>query len=150
MQKKEKKIRCHWQKIIAAYFDFCRQKFDENPSFDGSSPRDLGMIVDAIEKKAAEKKIEWTENVAVRSINIFLETSFQDSWLHENFLLSNLNRQKDKIFFKLKSIKNGNANSETNSTKHIGNYKTAGQDIFADRLRGRIEKKFNGNGTGDS
>lgn len=135
---KEKKIRQHWQKIVSTYFEFCREKFGENPSFDGCCPRDLGMIIDAIEKKAVEKNIEWSESTAIKSLNIFLDYSFKDEWLQKNFLLFNLNRQKDKIFYKIKSVLDGKSDSITQRIS--GNNKTAGQHIFAERLRGRIEK----------
>ncbi len=30
---------------------------------------------------------------------LFLQEFYKDTWLRNNFLLSNINRQKDKIFF---------------------------------------------------
>lgn len=141
MDKKEKKTpRLFWQKLIEVYFEFCREKFGETPTFDGSSPRDLGLLVDAIQKKAGEKKLVWTEELAVRSLRVYLDFAFKDSWLQKNFLLFNLNRQKDKIFFTIKNSMNEKSNSNQEQRKFSGSYKTAGQEVFADRLKQRIEK----------
>ncbi len=137
VSKKEKKPRPHFQKIVTLFFDFCREKFGENPSFDGSAPRDLGMILDAMEKKAGEKNLIWTEDMATRAMSLFLEYCWKDSWLNQNFLLCHMNRQKDKIFFKIKSEASGNSKTSTNLTG--ANHKTAGQHVFADRLKKRIE-----------
>lgn len=135
---KNKSVRPFWAKVVETYFSFCMDKFGENPSFDGASPRDLGMLMDAIQKKAEEKQMVWTEELAVKSLSVFLEFSFKDRWLQDNFLLFNLNRQKDKIFFNIKSAMNGNAS--TTLPANGGNNKTNGQHIFAERLRGRIER----------
>jgi len=103
----KKPPRLYWDKIVKTYFDFCLDKFGEEPSFDGSSPRDLGLLLDAIQKKAEGKQMVWTEDLAVRSISVYLDFAFRDKWLQQNFLLFNLNRQKDKIFFEINKITNG-------------------------------------------
>jgi hypothetical protein len=102
-----------WQPLVKILFDFCEDKFGDKPSFDGSAPKDMGLIIDAIKTKCDEKNIAWTEEMAKRSWLLFLQTCYDDKWLHDNFLLLNLNRQKDKIFFKLKSIqKNGTSKEQ--------------------------------------
>jgi len=139
-EKKEKFVRLFWDKFVSEYFSFCFEKFGERPSFDGSSPRDLGMIYDAIKKKAEEKKMIWNEDLGLRSLKVFLEYCFKDGWLHKNFLLFNLNRQKDKIFFQIKQEMDGKSNSKSEPAKQRSSFKTAGQEVFADRLRSRLEK----------
>lgn len=138
--KKEKFVRPFWDKFVSGYFSFCVEKFSERPSFDGGSPRDLGMIYDAIRKKAEEKKMLWSEELALKSLKVFLDFCFADSWLHKNFLLFNLNRQKDKIFFQIKQTMDGKSNASSETGKQRSSFKTAGQEVFADRLRQRLEK----------
>lgn len=123
-----------WQPIVKAYFDFYEKKFEEIPSFDGSSPRDLNSIIEALKKRATLACVIWTEDIAVSRVLSFLEFCYNDSWLRDNFMLQNLNRQKDKIFLKIKASRNGKPSSSTE--KRIGgNIKTMGQDIFAQRLQ---------------
>lgn len=138
--KKEKKVRPFFSQMVSVYFDFCREKFGEEPSFDGSAPRDLAAILDAIEKKCLAKELIWDLEMGTRSFKMFLEYSYNDSWLRQNFLLFNLNRQKDKIFFQIKQAIDGKSNSESGAAKQRSNFKTAGQELFADRLRSRLEK----------
>jgi hypothetical protein len=90
-----------WNSLVETYFSFCREKFDESPSFDGSSPRDMKAIIVSLQKRAEEKNIEWTETVAVTRWRKFLEFAYQDKWLAENFVLALINRQKDRIFFRI-------------------------------------------------
>lgn len=97
-----------WHKLVSVFFNFCVEEFGEKPSFDGAAPKRMGDIIDSIEKKCIEKNLEWTEDMACRSWLLFLQTANQDKWLNEHFLLTNLNAQKDKIFFKLsKQSKDG-------------------------------------------
>lgn len=138
--KKEKKVRGFFQAFVSAYFQFCRDEFGEEPSFDGSAPRDLAAIYDAIESKCNARQMIFTEELGVRSFKVFLEYCRKDGWLAENFLLFNLNRQKDKIFFKIKQDLDGKRNPEASKPKHFANHKTAGQDKFAERLRGRLDE----------
>lgn len=141
---KEKRVRPFWNKLVETLFDFCKDKFGEPPTFDGSSPRDYGMIVDAIEKKALEKHIIWTESIAVRSINLFLDYCFKDEWLSKNFVLATINRQKDKIFFKIKMDRDGKSDSKIPRAKQFGSIKTAGQEIFAERLGRKLDNLHGG------
>ena len=97
-----KAITPFWQELVGVYFAFCREKFDEVPSFDGSAPRDLKAILKSLQERAEKSGIEWTLDVAKKRLFTFLEFSFQDQWLSKNWLLSNLNRQKDKIFFNIR------------------------------------------------
>jgi hypothetical protein len=114
-QKKEKAPPAKfWPQVVKTFFDFCAERFSEKPTFDGSSPRDLKGIVLALEQRARESDLEWTEEVAVSRLRKFLEAAYADRWLQENFILSNLNRQKDKIFF--------NAKKQTNGTAHLRSF----------------------------
>jgi len=88
-----------WNELVETYFAFCRNNFHENPSFDGSAPRDLKNIITALHKRSEIKGWEWTERDACQRLYLFLNECYKDEWLRKNFLLSNINRQKDKIFF---------------------------------------------------
>jgi len=103
--KKEKKAaELYWQDFIDCYFEFSRAKFSTIPSFDRSAPRDLKLIVSSLRKRAEENGIEWTKEIAIKRFKLFLEYAYDsDKWMRMNFLLSNLNRQKDKYFFNIKS-----------------------------------------------
>lgn len=100
-EKKEKKIEPHWSDMVAVYFDFTKSKFHDIPSFDGSAPRDLKNIIESLRKRAEDKNVEWTKEVAIVRFRHFLEHAYMDRWLSENWLLMNINRQKDKIFFNI-------------------------------------------------
>jgi hypothetical protein len=56
-----------------------------------------------MKKRSEERQVEWTYEIASAMLEKFLEFCYMDNWLRDNFLLSNLNRQKDKIFIKIKS-----------------------------------------------
>ena len=99
-EKKPKVIELYWQDFVTAYFDFTKSKFTETPSFDGSAPRALKAIIQTLRKRAEEGGIEWTKETAIQRFKKFLEYAFSDWWLSENWLLSNINRQKDKVIFK--------------------------------------------------
>lgn len=97
--KKKRSAEPYWSDMVGVYFDFCRNRFNDIPSFDGSAPRDMKTIIAALRVRAEAKQIEWTHEVATTRWRSFLEYAFTDRWLAENWLLSNINRQKDKIFF---------------------------------------------------
>lgn len=104
----------YWQEMVDVYFDFCKGKFGgEEPTFDGSAPRDLKAILVALRGRAEKKGVIWDlESARIRFLK-FLDVSYTDTWLSQNFVLFNINRQKDKIFFK---IANQNTNGTANQT----------------------------------
>ena len=105
--KKEKKVTEFFKELVSVYFQFFEKKFGLRPSFDGSAPRDLKIIIEAMKKRSEEKNVEWTLEIATSMLETFLRFCFSDPWLKDNFMLSNLNRQKDKIFIKIKNQING-------------------------------------------
>lgn len=116
-----------WTSMVKVFFDFVRENFDgEVPSFDGSAPRDLKSIVQALEKRAEIAGVEWTEEVANARLRKFFDVAHSIPWLRENFLLFNLNRQKDKIFFTIKQQHNGKKTFRTTGQKPIPNFSNQG------------------------
>lgn len=105
-RKKEEK-EPYWAELVKVYFSFCYEKFEEKPSYAGSDPSDMHRIIEVLKKRAAEKNVEWTEETAKLRWREFLGRAFQDDWLASNWLLHNLNRQKDKIFLNLINKNNG-------------------------------------------
>src|ERR1700749_3837750 len=91
----------YWSDMVGVYFDFCRDRFNDVPSFDGSSPKDFKAILTSLRTRAESIPIEWTHETATTRLRSFLEYAFMDRWLSNNWILSNLNRQKDKIFFNI-------------------------------------------------
>lgn len=103
-----------WKELVAMWYEFCRANFSgEEPSFDGSAPRDLKRIILALRVRAEKQQIEWTLDIAINRFMKFLNEAITYPWLKEHFLLSNLARQKDTIFFNLaKKNKNGSGKPE--------------------------------------
>lgn len=88
-----------WNEIVGIFFDFTKSRFGDAPSFDGSAPRDLKNILSVLRKRAEDKGVEWTYEVATTRFRHFLEWAYMDNWLRQNWLLMHINRYKDKIFF---------------------------------------------------
>ncbi len=100
--KKPKIVEPYWSEIVKIWFDFCRDKFGDSPVFDNSAPRDLKGIIKILHERAIAAGDEWTLLNAQQRFSKFLEWSFKDKWLSENWLLFNINRQKDKIFYNIR------------------------------------------------
>ena len=107
MVKKEKKVTEFFNESVSTFFQFFEKKFGFRPSFDGSAPRDLKSILEAMKKRSEEKSIQWTLQLSQQMLLAFLEAGYNEPWLQENYFLFNLNRQKDKLFFKLKKKNDG-------------------------------------------
>lgn len=100
-RKREKQIEPFWQEMVSLFFNFTKERFGDIPTFDNSAPRDLKQIIQTLRKRAQDKNIEWTHEVATTRFRHFLEHAYNDKWLCDNWLLQNINRQKDKIFFNI-------------------------------------------------
>lgn len=122
---KQKETVEYWTEIVQFYFSFCRSKFGENPTFDCSSPRDLRTIVLAIKKKAEDKQMIWSLELALKSLNVFFETAYRDKWLKDNFVLLHMNRNKDKIFYRIAEAKQQQVTNkyQTEIEEKLKNYK---------------------------
>lgn len=99
--KPKKQIEPHWNKAVETWFKFTTDKFNAPPSFDGSAPRDLKCIITQLRQRAEDKNIEWSELALVTRLNAFLDAAFTYQYLRTHWLLLNINRQKDIIFFDL-------------------------------------------------
>lgn len=90
----------YWKKIIDLWFEFYKSKFNTNPTFNATAGKNLKSIISRLEKMSKEKKIEWTEDVCLRSFDKFLKNAWDDNWLRENFLITNLSSKFDSIINK--------------------------------------------------
>lgn len=88
-----------WNELVEVYFNFTQSRYGESPTFDGSAPRDLKNIVSCLRKRAEAKGLEWTEKIAIYRFDLFLQHCYMDDWLKDHWLLMNIDRQKDRIFF---------------------------------------------------
>lgn len=101
-EKEKKPPEPFFKEIVEDWFCFCREKFDESPSFTGSSPRDLKLILTSLRERAEKSEVEWSLIVARHRFRMFLDYAWKEKWLREHWLLSNINRQKDTIFFNIR------------------------------------------------
>lgn len=94
----------YWGLLVETWFSFNRENFNgEEPSFDGSSPRDLKSIIVSLRTRAEKKGVEWSAPEAITRFRNFLSSAKKDNFLSQNFLLFNINRQKDKIFLNMQA-----------------------------------------------
>jgi hypothetical protein len=115
----------HWKILVETWFNFYEQKKGEKPTFKGAAPKDLKAILENLQKRAEERGAQWTEEIAVATFLSFLKFAHNTDWIPNNFLLSNLNRQFDKII----TSKNG---------KQTSNNKNAGIDEYQRQLAERM------------
>ena len=99
--KKEKEITMYWQSLVKIFFDFCVEKKGDEPSFGGMETRNMKELIAELKRRCEKKGTEWTEQEAINRWNNFLKFSYTDYWLSNNWTLFNLNRQKDKVFYKI-------------------------------------------------
>lgn len=101
VKKEKKQPEPYWQDMVSVFFNFTKEKYHDVPSFDGSSPRDLKAIIAALRARCENAGQEWSYEAATGRLRNFLEHCYSDSWLKNNWILSNLNRQKDRVFFSI-------------------------------------------------
>ncbi|MFL5811346.1 MAG: hypothetical protein ACJ749_17620 [Flavisolibacter sp.] len=112
---KEKEREPFWDLLVKTWFDFNYEKFKDKPSFDGPDPRYLKKIIEKLKKRAAAKKIVWSEITGPERLRTFLSAAYGDDWLCKHFLLKNLNEQFDTIIMQQKK-----ANGERKAPKVNG------------------------------
>jgi len=96
-KKNEEPPEPYWDLLVKTWFDFGIEKFNVKPSFDSQDPKIFKRIVQRLKKRAEAKKTEWTQETGPARLRIFLEMAFSDKWISQNFLLSNLEKQFDKV-----------------------------------------------------
>jgi hypothetical protein len=125
----------HWPEMIAVYFEFCRKKFNTDPDFTGSAPRDLKQIVMSLKKRAETNSVEWSLKTASMRLWSFLNYCYSDEWYKKHFLLHILNRHKNTIFFNIQQNKNETAKR---AGENGGDYNAAGDEGNAPYTQGNF------------
>lgn len=100
-KKAEKYPEAHWSALTKVWFDFHIETFHVEPDFEGSEPADLKKIIQSLKKRAAEKDIEWTEEVATTRLLSFLKFAMTHDVLCNCFTLITINRYKNLVFQKI-------------------------------------------------
>lgn len=106
---KPKKEIKHWKVIVDLWFKFYKTKFDVDPTFNATHAKSLKLILQRLEKLSVSKKIDWTEEIAIKSMQKFFEQAWEDDWLKQNFLLTNLSSKFDSIINKPPKTIQGNS-----------------------------------------
>lgn len=96
------KTTLYWKKIVDVWFVFYKTNFKIDPTFTSEAAKNLKNISARIEKLAttSENPMAWTEENAERLLNHFFKKAYQEPWLRENYLLSNLYSKFDSIVVK--------------------------------------------------
>lgn len=100
---KKEKVTEHWQALVDIWFKFYLEQKKEEPTFGGPEGKQLKEIVDRLRKRAdkrRETKPElgpWDEKNACDTLLHFLQYAHGIEWIKNNFLLSNILKQFDKI-----------------------------------------------------
>lgn len=111
-EKKKGDVTEHWQELVQTWFEFNTENFNGfKPSFKGQDAKSLKVIVTNLEKRSIAKGIPWSEDAAIDTLRNYLSFAIKDKWLKNNFLLSNLEKQLDKILI------NGGKQTNSNSVK---------------------------------
>lgn len=100
-EKQPKEPQPYWQDMISLFFEFTKARYQDVPTFDRSAPRDLKEILVALRTRCEKAGHEWTYAAATTRFRMFLEECYADNWLRNNWILRNLNSQKDRIFFSI-------------------------------------------------
>jgi len=108
-QKKEKPPEPYWDKLVKIWFDFNKENFGDEPSFTGFDQVVMKRILGRLKKRAEKATVEWTEANAVTRFTNFLKKAYSFTWLKDNFLFGNLEKQFDKIIL-------NQSNGDTNGT----------------------------------
>lgn len=126
--KKEKEPTEHWQALVDVWFKFYMDKKTEEPTFGGPEGKQLKEIVERLRKRA-EKRREtkpelgpWDEQNACNTLLHFLQHAYKIDWINNNFLLSNLHKQFDKIIADAatgKTASNGGVNNNIKGQQPI-------------------------------
>ncbi len=96
--KKEKKDpEQHWPALVKVWFDFYMDKKKEEPTFAPADSNHFKKVIQNLKKRAKGKGIEWTEQNACNNLTHFLQYAYKVEWISQNFLISNILKQFDKI-----------------------------------------------------
>ncbi len=106
------------------------------------------VIIGFLKQQYVLNSLSFTEESILSStVVIYDEVGRDNFWRLKS--LSSISKNIQEFVNRIKSRRDGQSNSVTQSSKLGTNYKTAGQDIFAERLRRKVEGKLNRSGSSD-
>lgn len=108
MAKKKSTPEPFWDKMVQVWFNFTKEVKNESPSFDGSAPRDLKEICKQLRTRCEDKGHIWDSDSAQNRLYLFFEEAYRIPFLANNWLLFQINRQKDIVFFNAAKSKKQN------------------------------------------
>lgn len=114
----------YWNSLVEVWFNRYETHVGSKPTFNPTAAKNLKDICTKLRKLYKDKNgNDWPAEVkALVSLNKFIDNALADQWLANNFLLTNLNSQFDKIL-------NQNGTKPTNSGNGTGQgYKPANVD----------------------
>ena len=121
----------YWKELVSIWFTFCYDNFSTKPTFTGQQPKHMKEIIRVLATRCKEDGKEWTEQEAKLRWRNFLGRAITDKFFKELFILSHLNKFKDKIFFN-QSTKNNNGEKRTQGTGSF-NRLAIGKDMVFDK-----------------
>lgn len=107
-QKKKEDATPHWSALVSEWFRFyvqmhggAKPSFEEVKGSPSSPPSNLKQLMQKIRQRVADHpataNVVWDEGNAVTYLRMYLTKAWNDQWLRDNFLLSNLNSKFDAI-----------------------------------------------------
>lgn len=97
----------YWKELVSIWFSFCYENFKSKPTFSGQHPKQMKEIILALKQKTVDDGKVWNEQEAKLRWRGFLGRAITDKFFKDLFILSHLNKFKDKIFFNQSTNSNG-------------------------------------------
>jgi len=111
-----------------------------NPDYPIDEDKDRAaseIIAGFLKQQFVLSSLQITDDAILSSWATIINFIKQDEFW-KNKSLKSISNNLQEFVYKIKSRKNGQTNSDT-KTKQRNSYKTAGQEVFADRLRQRLD-----------
>lgn len=87
----------HWELLVETWFTYYESKKGIEPTFEGAQTKALKAILENLQKRSEARNFEWNEIKAKETFSTFLEYAYKDTWLSNNFILTNINSKFDTI-----------------------------------------------------
>lgn len=115
-----------WKALVKLWFDVYAELLPKDkdgdpakPCFDSIEAFQYKIIIRELKKRAEEKKIEWTEKIAIERTKSFLLRAWDDNFISKNYMLRILSNNKSKIFNNQITPKNNAGNFNSKGTGKI-------------------------------
>lgn len=112
--KKERKPIEHFNPCVAIWFEVYLSSYGRKPTFKSPEAASFKSLLLKLKDSCAEAGKDWTQENATQALRAYLMAARKDNWLCNNFLISNLNRQYDKVL----SMAKGGSQMPQNAPKN--------------------------------